>query len=38
MEGKFDLPDFKNKQEELPLNAPTGAKNNDKKERVVNER
>ena len=38
MEGKFDLPDFKNKQEELPLNAPTGATLNDKEKRVVNEK
>jgi len=38
MEGKFDIPNFKNKQEELPLNAPTGANLNEKNERVVNER
>jgi len=34
MEGKFDIPNFKTKQEELPLNNPI----DDKKKRVVNEK
>ena len=38
LQDKFVVPDFANKQDELPLNAPTGAHFKNENEKEVNER